>query len=110
MKTKSRLGKADIFASTSRDHAAPSSGVAVDLPPVAGSPSIENKMTVIMPPDQVAFLDHLCLDIRTKTKAKIRRTEVIRALVAGVQSSGLDLTAYGTEADIRQAIAKRLNG
>ena len=109
MKPKSRLGKADIFASTSKASAGPSSGTASEAPPVASS-SIENKLTVIMPPDQVAFLDHLCLDIRTKTKAKIRRTEVIRALVAGVQSSGLDLTAYGTEADIRQAIAKRLNG
>ena len=108
MKPKSRLGKADIFASTSKASAAPSSGT-VEAPPVASS-SIENKLTVIMPPDQVAFLDQLCLAIRAKTKAKIRRTEVIRALVAGVQASGLDLTAYGTEADIRQAIAKRLKG
>jgi hypothetical protein len=50
-------------------------------------------MTVIIPPDQVAFLDRLCLDIRAKTKTKIRRTEVIRALVAWVRASGLDLTA-----------------
>lgn len=111
MKTKSRLGKADsIFADTTpRRTAAPSSGVAVGAPPAASS-SIENKITVIMPPDQVAFLDRLCLDIRTKTKAKIRRTEIIRALVAGVQASGLDLTAYGTEADIGHAITKRLKG
>ena len=40
----------------------------------------------------------------------MRRTQVIRVLVAGVRASGLDLTAYGTEADIRQAIAKRLKG
>jgi hypothetical protein len=67
-------------------------------------------MTVIMPPDQVAFLDRLCLDIRTKTRAKIRRTEVIRALVAGVQASGIDLTTYGSEADIAGPIQKRLQG
>jgi hypothetical protein len=39
---------------------------------------------VILPPDQVTFLDRLCLNIRAKTK--IRRTEVIRALVAGVRA------------------------
>ena len=77
--------------------------------PTRGS-SIENKMTVIMPPDQVAFLDRLCLDIRTKTRAKIRRTIIIQTLVAGVQASGMDLTGYGTEADIAGAIRKRLQG
>jgi len=41
---------------------------------------------------------------------KIRRTEVIRALVAGVRASGLDLTAYGTEADIAAIIHKSLKG
>ena len=61
-----------------------------------------------MPPEQVAFLDRLCLDIRSKTKAKIRRTEIIRALVAGVQVSGLDLSAYGTEDAIAAAIGERL--
>ncbi len=104
MKTKSRLGKKDsIFTDTTlRKPTTPTSEVAVITPQVGSS--IENKLTVIIPPDQVAFLDRLCLDIRAKTKAKIRRTEIIRALVAGVHASGLDLTAYGTEADIANAI------
>lgn len=105
MKPKSRLGKADsIFAKTTAEPRATSTAT---LP--VGS-SIENKLTVILPPDQVAFLDRLCLDIRARTKAKIRRTEIIRALVAGVRASGLDLTVYGTEADIADAIRKRLKG
>jgi len=104
MKTKSRIGKTDsIFAKTTD---APAGEVAAAP---TGS-SIENKLTVILPPDQVAFLDRLCLDIRAKTKTKVRRTEVIRALVAGVRASGLDLTVHGTEADIAAAIAKRLKG
>ena len=108
MKTKSRLGKADsIFASTTaRKPEAPADKEAVEG--IKGGSSIENKMTVIMPPDQVAFLDRLCLDIRAKTGAKTRRTEVIRALVAGVQASGIDLTEYGTEEEIAGAIQKRL--
>lgn len=107
MKGKSRLGKADsIFASTTAKPEAPPVGAAAG--PVA--PSIENKLTVIIPPDQVAFLDRLCLDIRAKTGSKIRRTEVIRALIAGVQASGIDLTAHGVEADIAAAVQKRLKG
>jgi len=109
MKTKSRLGKADsIFASTTRKPEAPPAARTVE--PATGGSSVENKMTVIMPPDQVAFLDRLCLDIRTKTKAKVRRTELIRALVAGVQASGIDLTGYGSEEEIAAAIQRLLQG
>lgn len=106
MKTKSRLGKKDsIFDKTTGKDPAPVIHVAVP----SGS-SIENKLTVILPPDQVAFLDKLCLDIRANTKAKIRRSEVIRAIVAGVRASGLDLTTFGTEAAIAAAVQKRLTG
>lgn len=111
IKTKSRLGKADsIFASTTpkkTSAAASHPDIAVASP--AGS-SIENKLTVIIPPGQVAFLDRLCLDIRTKTKAKIRRTEIIRALVTALEMSGIDLTDHGSEAEIASAIGKSLKG
>ena len=106
MKTKSRLGKKDsIFDKTTGKATSPAVQVAGP-----SAPSIENKLTVILPPDQVAFLDQLCLDIRAKTKAKIRRSEVIRAFVAAVRASGMDLTSFGTEADIAAAIQKRLAG
>lgn len=109
MKSKSRIGKADsIFAKTTTEALAGKAPVAP--PPAPVGSSTENKLTVILPPDQVAFLDRLCLDIRAKTKAKIRRTEVIRALVAGIRASGLDLTTYGTEAELSEAIAKHLKG
>ena len=108
MKGKSRLGKADsIFASTTTKPGAPPAEAAAAGPV---TPSIENKLTVIIPPDQVAFLDRLCMDIRANTRSKIRRTEVIRALIEGVRASGIDLTAYGTEADIAAAVGKRLKG
>ena len=107
MKARSRLGKTDsIFASTTGTLAHAKSTTKAKVPVRS---SIEDKMTVIMPPDQVAFLDRLCLDIRAKTGSKIRGTEVIRALVAGIQTSAVDLTAFGTEADIADAIQKRLN-
>jgi len=110
MKPKSRLGKAaSIFAKTTGGSAAKKAATAAAAPPPTGS-SVDNKLTVILPPDQVAFLDRLCLDIRDKTGAKMKRTEVIRGLVAGIRASGLDLTAYGTEADIAAAIQKGLKG
>ena len=104
MKSKSRLGKTDsIFAKTAKGKP-----VAAEVAAAPVGSSIDNKLTVILPPDQVRFLDQLCLDIRSKMKTKIRRTEVIRALVAGVRASKLDLTEYGTEAELTAAIAKRL--
>jgi len=111
MKAKSRLGKAEsIFMSTvKKADSIPSTGSIATIPAAeAVGSSIENKMTVIMPPHQIAFLDRLCLDIREKTNAKMKRTEIIRALVAGLMASGLDLTAYGTEEDIADIIGKRL--
>jgi len=56
----------------------------------------------------VDFLDRLCLEIRAKTKTKIRRTEVIRALIAGLMGSGLDLSGLGTEEDIAAVVQERL--
>ena len=52
-KTSSRLGKTDsIFAKTAPSPSPVASGAAA--PPPVGS-SIDNKLTVIIPPGQVAF-------------------------------------------------------
>jgi len=40
----------------------------------------------------------------------MNEAEVIGALVAGVQASGMDLPEYGSEADTAAAIQKRLQG
>jgi hypothetical protein len=102
---KSRLGKKDtIFARTK----APVAPKTMETPTVGSS--VENKLTVILPPGQVDFLDRLSLEIRSKTKAKVRRTEIIRALIAGLMGSGMDLTGFGTEEDIAAAIVERLKG
>ena len=57
-----------------------------------------------------AYLNCFCLAICATTRAKIRRTEIIRALVAGLMGSGLDLSTFGTEEDIAAAIQERLKG
>lgn len=107
---KSRLGKADsIFKPTkARDKVAAAGKVlAAPIRPTAGT-SVENKLTVILPPGQVDFLDRLALDIRSKTTMKVKRTEIIRALIAGLMSSGLDLSGLGSEEDIAGDIRDRL--
>ena len=106
---KSRLGKADsIFKKTEGTKApAPKVPPILAVRPPAGS-SVENKLTVILPPGQVDFLDHLCLEIRSKTKAKMKRTEIIRGLIAGLVGSGMDLSGFGTEEDIAAAVQERL--
>jgi len=110
MKPKSRLGKADsIFKSTKAEKAAAGKVLDALIRPTAGT-SVENKLTVILPPGQVDFLDRLALDIRSKTTMKVKRTEIIRAIIAGVMASGLDLTGLGTEDDIAADIRDRLKG
>ncbi len=107
MTPKSRLGKADsIFKATKAEKAA---GKVLDalIRPTAGT-SVENKLTVILPPGQVDYMDRLALDIRSKTGKKIKRTEIIRAIIAGVMASGMDLSGLGTEDDIAAAIRDRL--
>jgi hypothetical protein len=56
----------------------------------------------------VDFLDRLCLEIRTKTRSKVKRTEISRALIAGLMGAGLDLSGFETEKDIAADIQERL--
>ena len=42
------------------------------------------------------------------TKAKIKRMEIIRGIIAGVRASGRDLRGQGSEVDIADVIADRL--
>lgn len=107
-KPKSRLGRADsIFKSTKAEKAQMEKVLDALIRPTAGT-SVENKLTVILPPGQVDHLDRLALDIRGKTGKKIKRTEIIRAIIAGVMASGMDISTLGTEDDIAAAIRDRL--
>jgi hypothetical protein len=50
------------------------------------------------------------LDTPDHTKQKIRRTEVLREIVTAVKASRIDLTNYGTEQELTEAIANRVRG
>lgn len=104
---KTRLGKNidSIFAPTTQTKAAMDAAIDALVQPTS---AVDNKLTVILPPDQVVFLDRLALDIRAKTKWKARRTEIIRALVAALMTSGIDLTASKSEDDVVAAVVRAM--
>ena len=98
---KGRLGKKDSIFNATTTQEAPAVTVAsgTNGSGSAGT-SIENKITVILPPEQIMYLDRFCLDIRMKTGAKMKRTQVVRALVAALQEADLDLTDAESEEDL----------
>ena len=100
-----KLGKKDIFAGTEASTAAKLPRM--KSPPHVGS-SVENKVTVILPPDQVDYLDNLALTIRRNTRSKIRRTEIIRGLIAALQASRVDLSQAASEDEIRRTVLRQL--
>jgi len=103
-----RLGKGDsIFAATEKTSPA---AKPVAEPSQTSYPSVENKTTVILQPELVVYLDRLGGDIREKTGWKVRRTEIMRALVIGLKQSGVDLTSCRDEAELATFIGKRLAG
>lgn len=109
-KPKSRLGNADsIFKTTKADKEMTAHVVDAIIRPVAGT-SLENRLTVILPPEQVDFLDGVCLAIKRNTRKRMKRTEIIRALIGGLIGSGMDLTSFGTAEEIAAAVQDRLKG
>ncbi len=57
---------------------------------------------------QILHLDRLATDIRGKSGKVLNRAEIIRALIDGLIDSRMDITATGSEADLRARIARRL--
>jgi len=73
-------------------------------------PSLQNKITVVLAPENVAFLDRLSIDIRMKTGANFDRSKILRALVTALKASKLDVTGAKDEDDLtgqlKEAIGK----
>jgi hypothetical protein len=67
-----------------------------------------SKVSVVLFDRQIVHLDRLALDIRGKSGKAINRAEIIRALIDGLIESGMDITASGSEADLRARVARRL--
>src|SRR6266566_4495146 len=67
-----------------------------------------SKVSVVLFDRQILHLDRLATDIRGKNGTVMNRAEIIRALIDGVIDSGMDVTASGSEADLRARVARRL--
>jgi hypothetical protein len=57
-----------------------------------------SKVSVVLFDRQILHLDRLATD----------RAEIIRALIDGLIDSGMDISGTGTEADLRERVARRL--
>jgi hypothetical protein len=82
------------------------------LRPGPGRPPIHqetwSKVSVVLFDRQILHLDRLVTDIRGRSGKVVNRAEIIRALIDGFIDSGMDITASGSEADLRARVARRL--
>jgi hypothetical protein len=67
-----------------------------------------SKVSVVLFDRQIVQLDRLATTIRGKTGKVINRAEIIRALIDGLIDSEMDVTAAGSEADLRARVSRRL--
>ena len=80
--------------------------------PGPGRPPVHSeawsKVSVVLFDRQILHLDRLSTTARAKQVKALNRAEIIRALIDGLIDSGLDVTASGSEADLRAKVARRL--
>jgi hypothetical protein len=67
-----------------------------------------SKVSVVLFDRQLVQLARLATDIRGRSGKALNRAEIIRALIDGLIDSGMDVTATGSEADLRARVARRL--
>ena len=85
---------------------------ATAIPDQAGAPDgVEyRKTTVTLGLADMQFLDELALRIRRINRVHVNRGEIIRAMIAALRESGLDLAIAPGETAIRAAVAAKLRG
>ena len=66
------------------------------------------KTTVTLGLADMQFLDELALRIRQINRVHVNRGEIIRAMIAALRESGLDLSVASSETAIRVAVTARL--
>src|SRR5205085_4012766 len=80
--------------------------------PSRGRPPVHqetwSKVSVVLFDRQILHLDRLATDIRGRSGKVLNRAEIIRGLIDGLIDSGMDITATGSEADLRANVARRL--
>lgn len=67
-----------------------------------------SKITVVLLDRQIHWLDQLASTIRLNTKAAVSRAELIRAAIAAIEESEIDLTQKGNEREIKDFLLQKL--
>ena len=65
-----------------------------------------SRVTIVLMNRQIVYLDRLSSDIRARTGAVVKRTEIIRALIDSLAESSVDLTTVRTEADLKRLLRR----
>src|SRR5580765_5361502 len=63
-----------------------------------------SRVTIVLLNRQIVYLDRLSADIRARTGAVVKRTEIIRALIDSLAESAIDLTSIEGEDDLRRLL------
>jgi hypothetical protein len=67
-----------------------------------------SKVTVVLLDKQIHWLDQLASNIRFKTKAAVSRAELIRAAIAAIEESELDISHLNSEENIKNFLLEKL--
>jgi hypothetical protein len=67
-----------------------------------------SKVTVVLLDKQIHWLDQLASTIRLNTKAAVSRAELIRAAIAAIEESEIDLSSIGSEQAIKSVLLEKL--
>lgn len=100
--TTKRLGKMTDSVFAPRPVSVP-----VD-PPADDAGADYIKTTIALTKEQMNWLVRLEADIRAKTGASVRRTAVIRALLAALMASDIGLTASKSEAEVTATVVRAM--
>ena len=68
-----------------------------------------SKVTVVLLDKQIHWLDQLASTIRLNTKAAISRAELIRAAIAAIEESDIELSNIGSEQGIKEVLLEKLS-
>lgn len=66
------------------------------------------KVTTVLFNRQIAYLDRLGADIRVHSGAAVSRTQLIRALIDALETSGMDVKGVRSEAELRDLVTAKL--
>lgn len=121
----SKLGKGlkDIFSKTDKEPlkerlVAPKEEIPAKTPSAdtvktpRGRPQVHEeswtKVTTVLFDNQIHWLDTLAANIRQKTRAAVSRAELIRAMIAATEESGINLSDVTSEQEIKSILLEKL--